>query len=896
MDGVCTGLTKATVSVRVAAVTLVLLALWCGVPQGMETSALARDGGDAGTHPRVHARALSDNTTLPPALSADDWTTILNHLRHAGSSASSFVSEVARLIADDRADGDRFGYSVAVSGDVVVIGAYRDDDACPTDPDCDSGSVYVFERNRGGTADNWGQVRKLTASDAAAGDHFGWSVAISGDTIVIGAPYDENHAGSAYVFERNQGGADQWGQVRKVTASDAATSDWFGHSVAISGDIVVIGAPYDENHAGSAYIFERNKNGADQWGQVRKVTADNAEADDNFGRSVAISGDTVVIGAPNGNSIVGDSGAAYVFERNRGGTADNWGQVQRIAADDAGQGDLFGYAVAISGDTVVAGAPYSDDVCPSNPDCNSGSAYVFARNENGADKWGQVSKLTSADAASEDYFGWSVGISADTTVVGAWGDYSGASSWGGSAYVFERNWGGKDNWGEIKKVTTAATVGELGRSVAVSGDTIVAGASTEDLISGAAYVFVQQGATWTEQQKPIGTDTEAGDRFGYAVAAGGDTAVVGAPYENNWGDYAGAAYVFERNQGGADQWGQVTRLLVAPAAHAKFGTSVDIDGDTLVVGAPGAARAYIFERNTGGANKWGLVSTRTGTAGSEFGQAGAISDDTVVVGAPDEDDGGTNAGAAYIFTRNMGGADMWGTTATLTADDAEAGDRFGHSVDISGDTVVVGAYLDDHGGKTDAGSAYIFMRNESGADIWGPVTKLTVSDAGGGDWFGHSVSISGDTIVVGAPVDDSGSGSAYVFERNGAGVPDTWGQIQKLTADDAAGYDYLGWSVSLSVDTVVAGAYSEDEGGSNAGSAYVFERNQGGADNWGQVQKLITNDAEDGDYFGYGIGISGDVLVIGAYQDDDKGSTSGSAYVYRWVPTHIYLPLVLRNN
>ncbi|NNE68566.1 MAG: hypothetical protein HKN33_18520, partial [Pyrinomonadaceae bacterium] len=173
-------------------------------------------------------------------------------------------------------------------------------------------------------------------------------------------------------------------------------------------------------------------------------------------------------------------------------------------------------------------------------------------------------------------------------------------------------------------------------------------------------------------------------------------------------------------------------------------------------------------------------------------------------------------------------------TKKLTASDAALGDGFGWSVAISGDTAIVGAYANDDGGS-DSGSAYIFERNQGGANNWGEVRKLTASDAAAGDNFGYSVAISVDTVIVGAFGNDDGgidSGSAYIFEQNQGGA-NNWGEVRKLTASDGAAFDRFGWSVGISGDTAIVGAYGNDDGGNDSGSAYIFERNQGGANNWG---------------------------------------------------------------
>ena len=217
----------------------------------------------------------------------------------------------------------------------------------------------------------------------------------------------------------------------------------------------------------------------------------------------------------------------------------------------------------------------------------------------------------------------------------------------------------------------------------------------------------------------------------------------------------------------------------------------------------------------------------------------------------------------------------------LTASDAQAFDQFGLGVSISGDTAIVGARFEDEKGAQ-AGAAYIFERDEGGADNWGEVTKLTASDAQADDRFGTSVAISGDTAIVGAFAEDekgSAAGAAYIFERDEGGA-DNWGEVTKLTASDAQARDFFGISVAISGDTAIVGARLEDEKGSNAGAAYIFERNQGGADNWGEVTKLTAFDGQAFDLFGISVAISGDSAIVGAFGEDEKGGAAGASYIY----------------
>jgi len=376
-----------------------------------------------------------------------------------------------KVIASDGADGDRFGYSVSVAGDVAIVGSPADE--------AGSGSAFILSRNEGG-ADSWGEVKKLTASDGAIGDVFGFSVSVSGDVALIGAPDDDDSgssSGSAYVFNRSEGGTDNWGEVKKLIASDGADGDRFGYSVSVSGDVAIVGSPADEAGLGSAYIFSRNEGGADSWGEVKKLTASDGVTGDVFGVSVSVSGHVALIGSRDDDS---SRGSAYIFNRNEGG-ADNWGEAKKLVASDGATGDDFGVSVSVSGDVAIVGATGDEG--------SIGSAYIFSRNEGGADNWGEVKKLTATDGVTGDGFGVSVSVSRDAAIVGAVGDGAGS----GSAYIFNRNEGGVDNWGKAKKLTAADGVSgdNFGGSVSVSGDAAVVGARDDDdsgSSSGSAYM------------------------------------------------------------------------------------------------------------------------------------------------------------------------------------------------------------------------------------------------------------------------------------------------------------------------------------------------------------------------------------------------------------------------
>lgn len=788
-------------------------------------------------------------------------------------------SDGVRLTASDAQAGDEMGYAVAVSGDVIVVGARYEDSQ-----GANAGAAYVFQRRQGG-GDGWGQVKKLTASDAQDVDYFGASVGISGDVIVVGA-FGEDQAGFAagavYVFQRNEGSAANWGETAKLIASDAQAADYFGTSVGISGDVIVVGA-YGEDtmgfRAGAAYVFQRMAGGDDNWGEVKKLMASDGEQTDFFGATVAVSGDVIVIGAEFEDSAAPSAGAAYVFQRIQGGI-DNWGQVKKLTASDAWPSAYFGASVAVSGDVIVVGA-----VGCQTGGLWTGAAYVFERMAGGDDNWGEVTKLVASDGQEDDEFGYSVAVSGDVIVVGAYGEDAAGSN-AGAGYLFHRRLGGPDAWGQTAKLSAinAMDGDHFGWSVAISEDVVVIGAPDGDAgvsDTGAAYVFQDDAEIWEETAKKTASDAASFNSFGKAVAVSGDVVVIGAPYST------GAAYVFQRILGSPNAWGEAKKLTASDnQAGDFFGTSVAISGDVIVIGAPGEngsgldiGAAYVYERTAGGIDNWGEIRKLTASDAQDedaFGFSVAVSGDVIVVGANEEDESNSNAGAAYVFQRMQGGNDNWGQVKKLVISSGQENDEFGYAVAVSGDVIVVGTPWVDSAGQS-SGAAYIFQRMEGGKDHWGQVRTLAASDAQSMTSFGFSVAVSGEVIVVGA-VGSSGTGAAYIFQRLVGGSPDAWEQTARLTASDAQSNDWFGISVAVSGDVAVIGAHKEASIGINAGAAYIFQRTQGGTDAWGQVKKLTASDLNADDYFGYSVGISGDVIAAGAYYKD---SYMGAAYLFQ---------------
>lgn len=399
-------------------------------------------------------------------------------------------SETQKVVPDDRDNNDEFGNAVAIDGDYAIVGAKREDhDANGMNDAADAGSAYILKR----TAGVWSQEAKLVAGDRESQDWFGHRVDISGMYAIAGAPFESSPAGAgaAYIFETTGNGT--WVQAAKLEAPIRKSSDYFGFSVGISGDWAVCGAYYedeDENEAneilsaGSAYIFKRD-NGQNTWDFYQKIVASDRELDARFGMSVAIDGDQIIVGSEfddvdlPSNGYQSNAGSAYVFRLN-GGT---WEQEAHLTASDYGSSENFGWAVDVSGDYAVVGAYRNDtdeDGLNSSPD--AGAAYVFER---GSGAWPQVAKIVGSDRANIDYFGYDVSVDGETVAVGAYRqdrNFEGQENWtdAGAVYVYDRNSSGE--WLQTQKITHTErkTLDQLGWSVDIDGDEIIAGANMED--------------------------------------------------------------------------------------------------------------------------------------------------------------------------------------------------------------------------------------------------------------------------------------------------------------------------------------------------------------------------------------------------------------------------------
>ncbi len=387
---------------------------------------------------------------------------------------------------------------------------------------------------------------RVTAFDGGVFQSYGRAVAVFGDTAFIAAPWDNDlgtQSGSVYVYQFDPRFPNPWVFTQKLLASDGEGGNDFGFTIAMDGKVALIGALHLHDAGGdvaygAAYVFRHD---GERWVEEQELLASDSAFQDGYGAYVSLSGDVIVIGAPGDDDNGSGSGSAYVFRYDS--KSSQWVEEQKLTASDAAAGDGFG-RIAVSGDVVVIGAGGDDSACPKEPSCNSGAAYVF-RYDAEISLWVEEQKLLASDTAWGDRFGSSVSISGETVLIGA---TQNGTPGPGSAYVFQFD-PKSSQWVEQQKLLASDGQGgdQFGRAVAIDGERAVIGAWLHDAMgssSGAAYVFGfdAESSTWIEQHKLLPQANAWTNFFGYSVAIDGDTAIAGAFGEDH---QAGAAYVFD---------------------------------------------------------------------------------------------------------------------------------------------------------------------------------------------------------------------------------------------------------------------------------------------------------------------------------------------------------------
>ena len=707
---------------------------------------------------------------------------------------------------------------------------------------------------------------KVTDEDATTlyadtGAGFGGAIALRDDILVVGSPDDFDGAlpdtgiqsGAVAVYQRGTNG---WQQLtRLVKPGTRSAGDRFGASLAWDGTWLVVGAP----GAGEVHVFNPSFAAT----QALLISDGSGSAGNAFGRSVAISSGRIAVGAPGADINGTDNGRVYIFEENAGSWSQNGGvnsdKVSNITGISANGSD-FGAAVALQGNRLVIGAPYT------NGPVSQGVALVYAYS---GGSWVYRQALLKPTIDKPDLFGRALDIAGDSIVVGArFRDSSHPGS--GAAHVFTRDTV-TGSWSHQQKLVASNAVAgeEFGISVDIQGDTVLAGAvdglnPIPNFVSGLGYVFQRTGTVWNQQQIISAADAELNDRFGRAVALDGDRVAIGAMADDDNGlNNSGSVYTFRIRTNPANKLVAFDRTV-----DARFGIALAVSGDTLVVGAPfhdhsvalndNKGAAYVYRRN---ADSWSLeqqLLASNAANDDHFGWSVDISGDSIVVGAPHRNGTFSNSGAAYTFKRI---GTVWIQQQQLTGQTPAANDDFGTAVAIDNNRIAVGvpgrAATIMSIPLADAGVVEVFDFGTTWT-YQGRLVASTITNR-----FGRSLDVYGNTIVAADLTSD-----AYVFANSGS-----WTQQQILNQLPAPVS-----AVALFGNTIAAGSSMDTDKGVDAGAINTWTWN-GSA--WIDNGKRYASDAGPGAKFGESLALYGDQLLVGAPGDDEAGSNTGAGYVFR---------------
>ena len=880
----------------------------------------------------------------------------------------------AYIKAVDGISDDQFGTSIALSGNTLAVGSPYEDASQNTITNgatggagvgaIESGSVYVYRRN----GDLWTQEAYIKASNVNAFDYFGRRVAVSGDILVVGAPSEDSNqnfitsgssaslndslseSGAVYVFRRT---GDQWVQEAYVKASNAGDGDSFGSSLAVSGEVLVVGAPGEDSNqvvvtngasasannsasnSGAIYVFRRTSSDWIQEGYIKAVNGIDANLNFGlgFGSEVSISGDTIAVGVPkeasnknfitNGesassNASLSHSGAVYLYSR----TGILWKQEAYIKAANPTASDRFGVRVSISGNLVVVGSPEEDSDQNSitngdsanidNSKTNSGAAYVYRR---GASGWYQEAFLKASNSDMEDRFGSSVAVDGNLIAIGA--------------PLEDSN-------------QTYITNGSFGSGNNVLADT------------GAVYVYRWSASNWIQEAFIKASNADSQDKFGTEVSISGDTVAVSSPFEasdqkvitngagassSNLSSLSGAVYVFRNKSRFFDptdvqvakatdnsisvSWRATNLGKAANVVKVVYGTvepGVSCSSGTVAVSGSGNIAAIPIGENSGTtlfvrvcAGVEGNLSE--GTVQRIFIDNIAPSVQSILRGASvNPPTNGSDVLYVVNFTEpvlglspaNFAFTDVNGTGLTGIIQNiscAKGSSSCSVSVRLGGNAGQLRLDLTNTGGVTDySGNALQGSRigdETYTVEGWYQEAFIKASNADVGDQFGSALAMSRDTLVVGSPNEDSSqfvvtngptasdnnlseqSGSAYVYRR----VGHQWSQEAYIKASNSGAADFFGSDVSISEDVLVVSSWNEDSNQSAitngetssaddslsaSGAVYIYRRN---GVTWSQEAYVKASNAGGNDFFGYSVSIDGETLAVGAPGEDSNQNT-----------------------
>lgn len=789
---------------------------------------------------------------LPIFLSAQSW---------------SLVAENAQPNTIEFIYNQQMGTSVAVDEDYAVIGA-------PNTHTHDS-KFYAYVLHYDGI--KWGIVAKLSPSLVAG--KFGFSVAISGDNIVIGAPdasmFDGTssslYSGLAFVYTKPSTGWTDTTETAILKVSDYMMNDHFGYAVDIKDDNIVVTRKFDHYNAGSVdcktYVYTKPLSGWVSATETAKLLNSSATYYDELGCSVAISDEAIVVGAKKSNINGTDAGCAFVYTKPAGGWITSY-ETCHLSASNIASGDQFGAAVDILNDDIIVGSPQND-----LNGTNTGTAYIYTKTDSIWVTMTETAIFTANSSSIGDRFGNSVSIDDNMIVVGA-SEAIAQTVKSGTAYIFEKSITGWINSSPVAKIDASDRYGDnlFAFSVAISNDRILVGSPMDDDLgpnSGSVYSYQKSGNYWTDitENQKITLDYRysefTGYFFGYSIAMDGDYAVVGAKYGGI--NDQGTVYVFHND---GINWIKQAQLFASDLkVDDLFGFSVAISGNTIVVGT-GRLNAgeldsvtvggiYVYTKPISGWHNMTETARLSRSASNDnsnplFGWDVAIEDD-IIIGSSPNDNGGK--GRAYLFERPIFGWVSMTQTALLTPSDAAPTYFFGVMCDIANDQIVFGSRND---------KAYVFQKPLTGWDNISETAILTASDLSNQSLadFGETVAISSNDVVVGA----INGGQAYVYSQ----PSDGWGNMTETAILRPSlpyvfyGGDEFSRSLAIEDSIIIIGSKATILSNSvyRSGLAFIYCKPQNGWSDTIETTRIITPGNNSAYDFTYALDISNKNIII----------------------------------
>lgn len=659
--------------------------------------------------------------------------------------------------------------------------------------------------------------------------------------------------------------AQNWEEISKSLSIPYlnASNEQFGASIDIDGNYAVVGAPGYNNNSGRAFVLYFD---GTNWAKIATLTQSSPIEGLNVGYSVSISGDNIAVGCSTYPTLV--HGKVFVYTKPTTGWQDMT-ETAVISNTSSGYYSYFGKSVEITNDIIIVGEENLSIQGRVNIYKKPGTEWTNMTNTSAV--------LSATNLSSSDHFGASISYDNDIIVVGAYSNSTNGAS-AGSAYVFEKPITGWENMTEsaILTATDVEAYDKFGFKVAISGDYIAISSIGDDdsgSNNGAVYIFKKPLSGWTnatEDQKLTTSDSPSSAELGKSLKMENSTLLIGSNYESS---YVGAMYCFTESAG---IWSNTATIRATDRnTYDYFGADFAVSGNNILIGKYGDPSNF---KNSGSVYSTFLplsgyteisdkinASTYLTNGLEYFGTSIDIDGNFAVVGAYGYQN---RKGCAYILQKT--GAN-WETIAKLTASNGQTDDFFGYSVAISGDYVVVGNPNSDENGFN-YGSAYIFKKPATGWEEMTETQKITSVYTYGN--FGQSVDIQQNLLIIGAPNSEAGRGSAIIFEN----ISETWTQkaILKQSGTDLA---RIGFSVKINDTVAIVGGNYATNGSVRTGAIFVYN-----STNWSNMTETIKinpPDGNEGDQFGFSVGLSDSTIVVGAPYNDETGTNYGSVYVYQ---------------